>query len=395
LAIRRSAESRFGRGLAAAISSDLVSDSGALVDSAGLVGLIASIVRDGRTDAPLHGVDFAMLTSLAAEHGVLPLVADALGSRSDVPERWRTSLAQHALATAALDAMREGELRRLLAAWRAAGLQALLMKGAALAYTHYARPDLRVRLDTDVLIAVSERDRATAILADLGYEQLPQVEGDLVMYQSAFRRSSQGAAIHTVDLHWRLANPQAFGDVLRFDEAWAASRPVAGLGPDARALGDVHALVVACVHRVAHHGDSPELIWLYDIHLLASTLETKEWTEFWRFARQKGIGAVCAHSLRMASARFDTTLGDDAAGSDARGEAATARYLRRRRHAADVLADLRSLPGWGARLRLLRQHVLPSSRYMRDIYAPGSVMPLPVLYVVRAARGAIKWLSRG
>ena len=45
-----------------------------------------------------------------------------------------------------------------------------------------------------------------------------------------------------------------------------------------RGLSPVHALLVACIHRVAHHRGTERLIWLLDIHLLASRLEEREWT---------------------------------------------------------------------------------------------------------------------
>ena len=55
--------------------------------------------------------------------------------------------------------------------------------------------------------------------------------------------------------------------------------------------------------------------------------------------------------------------------------------------------DLAALPTWGSRARLVRQHAFPSASYMRGTYAPGSRLPLMVLYVIRALRGARKWMG--
>ena len=59
----------------------------------------------------------------------------------------------------------------------------------------------------------------------------------------------------------------------------------------------------------------------------------------------------------------------------------------------NALDDLRALPRWTDRLQLMREHLFPAAVYMREVYAPGSQRPLPVLYVQRALRGLVKWLS--
>jgi hypothetical protein len=71
----------------------------------------------------------------------------------------------------------------------------------------------------------------------------------------------------------------------------------------------------------------------------------------------------------------------------------TASYLEGPTQAAAVLDDLRALPAWRDRLRLMREHLFPAAEYMRQVYAPQSSLPLPALYVVRIARGAHRWLG--
>ena len=67
------------------------------------------------------------------------------------------------------------------------------------------------------------------------------------MYQASFVTPAAGAPVHVVDLHWRIANPQAFGRVLEYEELAAAAEPLPALSPSARGLGRVHALMLACV----------------------------------------------------------------------------------------------------------------------------------------------------
>ena len=73
------------------------------------------------------------------------------------------------------------------------------------------------------------------------------------MYQASYVTRPRNAPVHVVDLHWRIANPQRVRPVLAYEELAAAAEPVPALAPRARGLRRVHALLLACVHRVAHH----------------------------------------------------------------------------------------------------------------------------------------------
>src|SRR5262249_41696390 len=108
------------------------------------------------------------------------------------------------------------------------------------------------------------------------------------------------------DIHWRIANPQVFAAAVGYDELASRSRPVPALGPHARTLCPVDALVLACIHRVAHHGDSDDLFWLWDVHLLASALSPEDVDLLVDVASRSAMRAVCAHTLQAAFDRFAT-----------------------------------------------------------------------------------------
>jgi hypothetical protein len=365
-----------------------------------LDGLMTSLVRGDQVAArALAAADVDQLVLRAEAHGVLPLVAERVEARSDVPSPLRMVLGIEARRHAALDVAREVELRRLVAALDARGVRALLMKGAQLAYSHYRRSDLRPRIDTDLLIARKDREAVIEVLHENGYEGTGHVAGSLVMYQACYVRRPHGVEIHVVDLHWKVANPQVFSDLVSYEELRAAAVPLPALGSGAWGLSATHALLVACVHRVAHHYDAERLIWLYDIHLIASRLAPEEWRAFEDLCQSRGVVQVCRRSLERASAAFGTAvpllvaIGPDLRPSEA--EEATAAFLEPgRRHVEQVVEDLRALPSWGDRARLVRQHLFPSRSYMRRSYAPSSGAPLAVLYVRRALQGARKWLAR-
>ena len=105
------------------------------------IELLAAIVRGDRDyAASLSSVDAEAFCRRAAEHGVLALVAERLVHGEQVPPVLRTLLRTRATVARVVDLARMAELKRLLRALARGGVLPLLLKGAHLAYSHYARP---------------------------------------------------------------------------------------------------------------------------------------------------------------------------------------------------------------------------------------------------------------
>lgn len=360
--------------------------------------LLTSILRGERVDLDVLNVcDPETLCARAEQHGVMPLLAEHAAGLALAPAL-RARIQERSTRAVAADLVREAALREALAAMRAAGIEFLVLKGAHLAYSWYQRPDHRPRLDTDILIAPGAREATHVVLHALGYRIPGHVGGDLLLSQTAYVKGHHGETVHTIDVHWRLANPQVFAALPTLDELARDAIDVPGLGPSVRGLAPPAALLFACVHRVAHHYDTPRLIWLYDIHLLASSLQPAEWQRFVTLAAASGVTAICLQSLRTAQHRFRTNIPSEVL-ADPRLHAphrteVTAGYLVPRRRVQQVLGDLRALPRWRDRMQLVRQHLFPSPAYMRETYAESSRTPLPLLYATRVVRGARRWFER-
>ncbi len=258
----------------------------------------------------LAAVDAEAFVQSATQHGVLPLVIDRLENVEAAPPVLLARLSERATADAAADLVREVELRRLLERLDEASAGALVIKGAHLAYSHYARPDLRPRLDTDLIVPLARKRAAHDVLIALGYEAAGQMSGDLVAYQAAYEKRHDGLVVHSVDLHWKIANPQVFASALTYEELAETAVPLDRLSPAARGLSTVHALLLACTHRVAHHDDSNRLIWLYDIDLLARAMAASDWQQFVDLAADRKMVAVCRRSLEQTTKWFRTAVPD-------------------------------------------------------------------------------------
>ena len=287
----------------------------------------------------------------------------------------------------------------LLAELAAHGMQPVLLKGTALAYTSYADPALRMRSDTDLIVPPAARAEADRILAALGFERSVQVSGDLVSHQASYLIPDPAGFEHVVDLHWRISNSEVLGRLFTHAELSGRAVPVPRLGPAARATGAVDSLLIACMHRQVH-AQSPywvdgvaqfpvdRLIWLYDLHLLAKDLTADQEALLVRLAREKGLAGLCHEGLTRAAERFGTVLPARLRAALDPGDRCE---LPRLYLDAGIMGreymDFRAIAGLAGKLRFLREHVFPPADYMRARFAGVRPDWLPWLYLRRLVRG--------
>ena len=323
------------------------------------------------------------LVALARLHRVHLLVAPRVPSEA---------LRVEARVEALRDTLRVRELRRVTAALDAAGCAPVVFTGAAHALTHYTDSRRRARLDADVLIDPASRPRAAAALAALGYTRPPMTAGRYVMHQEMHVRPDAGVGEHVVDLHWRLANPNVLSRLPAHEAL--RSRAVAVEDGALHVASAADALVIACVHRAAHHAASGELLWIYDIHLVASRLTAEEWTLAAGIAQRAGVAGLVRDGLALAAGAF----GDSAPAAvldtlASAGREASALFLHHDLRPLDRLrADVAAL-GLVGGARLVGEHLFPPASYMRQKYALRSSLSLPLAYVRRIVSGARGWFA--
>lgn len=355
------------------------------------------------------------LTEGAAREGVHLLLAWQLRQhpeeRAACPPPVREALDAALLAEFATEHLRRDTLREVLSDLTAAGVEALVFKGSALAVSVYPDSAVRPRLDTDILIRPRDAVTAARVLTAHGFTAPVSITRELVAGApdadaiAGFKASSQidfslddaFGIHHEIDLHWQASIPQAFAAALRHDALFAEAVPLPQLGTGARGFGVPHALVMACIHRVAHHHGHGRLIWLYDIHLLAERLTPPEVDRVLGIAVDGRVAAVVAAGLADAGACFHTAFPPDllprlSAAAAADPTAPVVAFLAPRLRKIDVLkADWLALEGWPARLSLLRDHLFPPASYVLSRYGATNRALLPVLYAWRACSRAAGW----
>ncbi|MGR8935659.1 MAG: nucleotidyltransferase family protein [Gammaproteobacteria bacterium] len=348
----------------------------------------------------------------AKAHGVDMLLGYALQRHADAstwPEELQHIFKRRYYASTAENLLLSGELRKLLDAFVAAGICPLLMKGAALGFSHYPEASCRPRCDTDLLFDAEQMPAVRKLLECLGYAFPNAVSGNFVSSQQMAYRALSNRYRCTLDLHWKVNNLPLLGDAIDYPAAKARARPLAGLGENAFALCSEHALLLACLHRAGHlretfplygktvsQGD--RLIWLYDIHLLLSAMTEAEIAEFIVLVRELKMRAVCRDAIERIQRYFETDIPEDlaAALSENCQKEPSSRYLSGIAHSrlANTVLDMSLVPGFSARLRFLREHLLPPADYMLRKYRTDKRYLLPFLYLRRILAGIARGLRR-
>ena len=358
--------------------------------------LLARTLRGDASWAAGDDWDGDALVRSAAHHGVTALLWQALQHDAAAPAALTSRLARVAAAEVARTALLERELAAVLRAFDTHGVNVVVMTGAALAYTCYPRPWLRRRTDTDVLIDRVSFDRAAGALASVGYAQASAIStGEFVSHQAAFERRDGHGLVHAVDVHWKAVNPRILSEAISFRDVWKESRLVSLAGTTVRVPDAPWSLVLACVHRLAHHQDQERLGWLYDLHLLAGAFQAPEWDRVVEIARAGRISAICADGLGAAAHHLGTSVPAavlEALGRAGRSEPSRGYAEREQRRLAVLRDDLRHLPRWRDRMRLLREHAFPPASFMLARYESRQRAWLPALYVHRLVTGAWKWM---
>ena len=369
-----------------------------LMKNAEIDDLLSSWMRDEwAVESPvrLEASSAAILTRIEF-HGIIGLLNTAYQNKITLPEKLAIDLHERAVGLAFWEASHVRLLKRILPALAAHGITPLLLKGTALAYSHYADPASRSRGDTDILVACKDYDRAGGILRDCGVSTALTPSGRLITLQRTFKFKDLMGIEHDVDLHERLNDSTFLSRLFTYEELLGRAKAVPRLSGEAISISPVDALLLACMHRFKHlqspyfvngitYYSADRLIWLQDIHLLARSFSAEDWTEILKLARLKGLGQICYESLLATQSRLKTTLPE---GIIEQLQIGNAQNDLKRYMAASKLSrvrmDLNATQGITRKAQFLREAFFPPAAHMYEKYNVSSVPTrLPWLYTRR------------
>ena len=344
---------------------------------------------DGATIA--QSLDRATLVDVAIEQRVGPLLAETSFGRSltgPAAQRLAEDQAHWVVQASLLN----DEVRRVADAISAARIHALILKGAHVAHAVYPRPHLRVRSDTDLLIAPDSRQGIEKVLLESGYRRSMHVRGATILGQFHFEREHRSGLTVALDVHWRVGAPLLLERLLPARVLFESAVAIPALGAHARGPALEHALALSCLHLAAHHWPTPDLLWLYDVRQIAAALSPDASRRFVDLAKAHGFASVARAVFEETRRLFPGAAIDRllaALPPPNPREPALALLKHPKRAVDDLILDLRNA-SWPDRVRLVSEHLWPDADYMR---ASSGDAPLPIAYLRRVARGTRRWLT--
>lgn len=227
-------------------------------------------------------VDWPSLTPLAAEQGVVPLVALAVlhAPELECPEALRECLMNALRTECSTNLLRRQRVLHLIGELKQTGIEAKILKGYAIA-ENYACPESRSSVDTDLLIDVQQEKAALRFLEARGFRITPRVA---TSHHSVCQHKKYGE----IELHVAL-----YDELIR--DAWFQSADTAALVQEKSvtietldgsytALGYTDHLIFITLHMVKHFIlGGLTLRMMLDIALLfARNRERIDAARFWR-----------------------------------------------------------------------------------------------------------------
>lgn len=215
--------------------------------------------------------DWDTFLRVADEELVSPLLHEILQGRQIAPSAVEEALARKHDYIARRNLFLLHELDQTLSLFHAAGLDVIVLKGAALIETVYKNIAFRPMRDLDLLIRHEQQPAALEMLAPAGYEQTTVVLRD--SYPVALEKC--GIEPVVLELHWSLFHSLHYQQNLSMDWFWETARTVKVASHPMLVLGFEAQILHLCGHLTLHHMHKPQLLWRNDLAELIFTKKEK------------------------------------------------------------------------------------------------------------------------
>ena len=224
-----------------------------------------------------------------------------------MPGRVRRALKKMYYQTFAQNTLILAQKDRILEAFNAQGIPALVLKGPALIESLYPDIGLRPMGDLDILVERRHLERASRLMADLGFKkERPDIRPG-VFHNSGFQLiipNENGVPQKlNIELHWQLLNGKSAPDMEWF---WQNNAPLGVNGRQMAGLNPEAAFLYGAAHLgYKHYGRRERLIWYYDLYLMFDRLELQvDWPMLLEKSAQFGWVTGVYYALKGVQQRF-------------------------------------------------------------------------------------------
>ena len=257
-------------------------------------------------------IDWPQALRLAEQHGVMPLLYQALRDLPDlVPHTILEELRVRYEHNARKNLRFTAELIRILDCLESHDIAAIPFKGPVLAEAVYGDLALREFSDLDILVRPTDFLRAKDALRDLGFAPTSERSAaeERACLESGYERAFDGpAGRNLLEIQWGIL-PRFYAVDFNLDGFFARASHANMGGRTVKTLCPEDLLLVLCVHAAKHAWI--RLCWLRDIAAVAQS-QPLRWDRVLKEARKLGMERILGVSLLLADRLLGAGVPDPA-----------------------------------------------------------------------------------
>ncbi len=312
-----------------------------------------------------------------AFHGIAGALNPRLGQLSDWPDHILSQIKQETQIAALWEETHRQCVAKLIDGLANRGVETVVMKGTALAYSLYDDASVRRRGDTDLLIRSSDRKKARAELKSSGWVKRDSPHG--LIYQETWLFNTGAHFVHELDLHWQAVDSPTLQTILPAVQYFEEAPPLPGLSKSAFAAPPILTLVQIALNQVWHQTNGyaveeakvrggDRLIWAMDFNLIASSFDQRDWSKLTEFCEKSGIGPIVLAALRRAKAALHTSIPGEVEGQLEQqvGSPEIHAYLAEKDTASRFKTDLANVHSPMAKACFALTQAWPSAAHLKE-----------------------------
>lgn len=337
-------------------------------------------------------IDWVQVWHIVEKERVAPLLYHPARDASHIPAWWRERCRAAYHETGILNTLRLEELKTLLAGFRAAGLEVIVLKGAALIELVYGNPAVRPMVDLDLLVRRQDVEPAMSFLNSRHYRSSTNevAPGSMLAYDNEVHFQKQGPAGWQIELHWNLFDSPYYQRHLSESEWWRTADEVSFDGELARSLSPEWMLIHLCGHLAFHHRGQGLLWWNDLAELIRKRGDRLDWEYVLAQAKRANIILPLQRIIPALSHTWRAPVPPDVIGRlqvivpDAveieLNQAFTGDHWS---PGSRLLVDVKGMGSPRERAWFLLHNIFPSVAYMDARYGIGHPLTRPFYYVYR------------
>lgn len=245
-------------------------------------------------------------------------------------------------------------------------IEFIVFKGFAFTHLLYNHSQIRPYSDIDIIIHRSNYNKVKDILIQLEYQLYPSRQGDFVSFQNSFYDNDSPQSV--IDLHWEINNRIEFHQHFKFSELYNSSQFLHFENTKFKTLSNIDAFILGSFHYHAHRPEDRKHIWLYDLAILWSIMDSTTQNKCLTRAKNTAQSAIVFNTLNLLNNTFIDCFNIQFNKNTSYNEP-TEKYLQPRlKKIIDIKTRLKNIPGISNKLKFIGEYIFQSTEYVMNRY---------------------------